>query len=261
MVRGPKKHMKRLNAPKHWMLDKLGGVFAPKPSPGPHKQRECLPLALIIRNRLKYALTYKEVNSVVMSRAIKVDGKIRTDKCFPAGFMDVIDIDKTDEHFRLLYDTKGRFVLHRITKTEAAYKLCRVKSKRIGDKGVPHLTLHDGKTIRYPDPIIKENDTVLLDLATNKITDVARFDVGQLCMITGGRNTGRVGIVQSLEKHKGSFTIVHVKDTLGNIFSTRQGNVFIIGSGNKPLVSLPKGKGVKLSIVEELQAKKKAAAA
>lgn len=57
--RGPKKHLKRLNAPKHWMLDKLGGVFAPKPSPGPHKQRECLPLCLILRNRLKYALTYK----------------------------------------------------------------------------------------------------------------------------------------------------------------------------------------------------------
>lgn len=59
MPRGPKKHLKRLNAPKHWMLDKLGGVFAPKPSPGPHKQRECLPLCLIMRNRLKYALTYK----------------------------------------------------------------------------------------------------------------------------------------------------------------------------------------------------------
>lgn len=54
---------------------------------GPHKQRECLPLALIIRNRLKYALTYKEVTSVVMSRAIKVDGKVRTEKCYPAGFM------------------------------------------------------------------------------------------------------------------------------------------------------------------------------
>lgn len=253
--------MKRLNAPRHWMLDKLGGVFAPKPSAGPHKQRECLPLALIIRNRLKYALTYKEVNSVLMSRAIKVDGKVRTDKCYPAGFMDVIDIEKTDEHFRLLYDTKGRFVLHRITKTEAAYKLCRVKSKRMGDKAVPHLTLHDGRTIRYPDPVIKENDTVILDIATNKITEVARFDVGQLCMIMGGRNTGRVGTVQTMEKHKGSFTIVHIKDSAGNIFSTRQANVFIIGSGNKPMISLPKGKGIKLSIVEELQAKKKAAAA
>ena len=34
---------------------------------------------------------------------------------FPCGFMDVITIDKTDENFRLLHDTKGRFVMHRIT--------------------------------------------------------------------------------------------------------------------------------------------------
>lgn len=130
MARGPKKHYKRINAPKHWMLDKLGGIFvsreggrlprsaarcgrrsghrrthwrvrdslqlgsggrgrlacceaackqrgmgwrleneecntpdpvppaaldaqAPKPSPGPHKQRDCLPLIIILRNRLK----------------------------------------------------------------------------------------------------------------------------------------------------------------------------------------------------------------
>lgn len=26
-ARGLRKHMKRLNAPKHWMLDKLGGAF------------------------------------------------------------------------------------------------------------------------------------------------------------------------------------------------------------------------------------------
>jgi small subunit ribosomal protein S4e len=39
--------------------------------------------------------------------------------------MDVIDIDKTDEHFRVIYDHKGRFVMHRIQKDEAAYKLCK----------------------------------------------------------------------------------------------------------------------------------------
>jgi len=60
---------------------------APKPSPGPHKERECLPLAIILRNRLKYALTYRESNAIVMQRLIEVDGKVRTDKCFPAGFM------------------------------------------------------------------------------------------------------------------------------------------------------------------------------
>eukprot|EP01045_Picozoa_sp_COSAG04_P061266 COSAG04_NODE_31374_length_257_cov_0.651899_1_plen_29_part_01 len=26
MARGPKKHLKRLRAPKHWMLDKLTGI-------------------------------------------------------------------------------------------------------------------------------------------------------------------------------------------------------------------------------------------
>jgi len=27
MARGPKKHMKRLNAPKHWMLSKMDGIW------------------------------------------------------------------------------------------------------------------------------------------------------------------------------------------------------------------------------------------
>jgi len=54
--------------------------------------------------------------SILMQRHVRVDGKLRTDATYPAGFMDVIDIPKTDEHFRLVYDTKGRFVAHRITK-------------------------------------------------------------------------------------------------------------------------------------------------
>jgi len=253
MARGPKKHMKRLNAPSHWMLDKLGGVFAPKPSPGPHKERECLPLALILRNRLKYALTFKETNSILMNRNVKVDGKVRTDKCYPAGLMDVIDLEKTDEHFRLVYDTKGRFVTHRITKEESQYKLGRVKHMRLGDKGIPFVALHDGRTIRYPDPSIKVNDTVVLDIATNKITDFIKFDVGAMVMVTGGRNAGRVGTIQSREKHKGSFEIIHLKDAAGNVFATRSTNVFIIGEGSKPMISLPRGKGIKLTIAQELE--------
>ena len=112
MARGPKRHLKRLNAPRHWMLDKLGGVWAPRPSTGPHKLRECLPLIILLRNRLKYALTGKEVKYILMQRLVKVDGKARTDSTYPAGYQDTITIEKTNEHFRLLYDTKGRFVVH-----------------------------------------------------------------------------------------------------------------------------------------------------
>ena len=41
----------------------------------------------MLRNRLKYALTRDEVTKIVMQRTIKVDGKVRTDINFPAGFM------------------------------------------------------------------------------------------------------------------------------------------------------------------------------
>lgn len=32
---------------------------------------------------------------------------------------DVVTIDKTGEHFRLIYDVKGRFTIHRISAEEA----------------------------------------------------------------------------------------------------------------------------------------------
>ena len=129
----------------------LTGVWAPRPSTGPHKLRECLPLIILLRNRLKYALNTKEVKYILMQRLIKVDGKARTDKTYPSGFMDVIGIEKTNEFFRLLYDVRGRFAIHRIGAEEAKYKLCRVKALCMGAKKVPYVVTHDGRTIRYPD--------------------------------------------------------------------------------------------------------------
>ncbi|XP_054164043.1 40S ribosomal protein S4 [Oppia nitens] len=251
MARGPKKHLKRLNAPKSWMLDKLSGVFAPRPSTGPHKLRESLPLVVMLRNRLKYALTRTEVTKIVMQRTIKVDGKVRTDINYPAGYMDVVTIEKTGDFFRLLYDIKGRFILHKITGEEAKYKLCRVKKVSTGPKGIPFIVTHDGRTIRYPDPLIKVHDSIRYDIATGKILDFIKFETGNLCMVTGGHNLGRVGIVTSRERHPGSFDIVHVKDSQGHTFATRLSYIFVIGKGTKAFISLPKGRGVRLTVAEE----------
>jgi len=254
MARGPKKHLKRMFAPSHWMLDKLKGRWAPRPSAGPHKLRECLPLIVMLRNRLKYALTYRECKMIVMQRLIKVDAKVRTDMFYPAGFMDVIQIDKTKENFRLLYDTKSRFVLHKIAKEEASYKLCRVKKVFRGLKAVPYAITHDGRTIRYPDPEVKANDTVRVNLETGKIMDYIKFEAGNTVMIKGGNNMGRIGQITHRERHPGSFEIIHVKDSVGHTFATRLQNVFVVGKGTSPWISLPKGNGIKLTINENRNA-------
>eukprot|EP00599_Poterioochromonas_sp_BG-1_P003321 CAMPEP_0173138000 /NCGR_PEP_ID=MMETSP1105-20130129/3429_1 /TAXON_ID=2985 /ORGANISM="Ochromonas sp., Strain BG-1" /LENGTH=230 /DNA_ID=CAMNT_0014050511 /DNA_START=52 /DNA_END=741 /DNA_ORIENTATION=+ len=230
MARGPKKHLKRLNAPKHWMLSKMDGIWAPRPSQGPHKLRESLPLILILRNRLKYALTGKETKMICVERNVLVDGKIRTDPNYPAGFMDVVELPKSNDQFRLIYDTKGRYVLHRISDEEKKFKLAKVKKQELTKKKIPYVVTHDGRTIRYPDPAIKVDDVVKVDIATGKIVDFIKFETGKLAMITKGRNTGRVGTVLHVERHPGAFDIVTVRDATGNTFSTRQENVFIIGN-------------------------------
>jgi len=251
MVRGPKKHLKRLNAPKHWMLDKMGGIWAPKPSCGPHKGRESLPLIIILRNRLKYAMTRDEVIHICMQKLIKVDGKIRTDTRFPAGFMDVVTIEKSGDAFRLLYDTKGRYVLNPVSGDETKYKLCRVVKVSVTSKAVPYIVTHDGRTIRYADPHIKVNDSIKVDLETGKVAQRYAFEPGNVVMITQGRNTGRVGVFVSRDRHPGSFDIVHVRDREGNEFATRLRNVFVIGTGEAPAVKLPPGQGIKRTIFEQ----------
>jgi len=254
MARGPKKHLQRMFAPSHWMLDKLKGRFAPRPSAGPHKLRECMPLIVMLRNRLKYALTYRECKMITMQKLIKVDGKVRTDMFYPAGFMDVVQIEKTKENFRLLYNTKGKFVLHKVQKDEAAYKLCRVRRIMRGPKGTPYCVTHDGRTLRYPDPDIKANDTIRLDIETGKILDHIKFEVGNSVMISGGNNMGCVGVIVNRERHPGSFDIIHIKDAVGHTFATRLNNVFVIGKGAKEWISLPKGRGIKLNIIENRNA-------
>merc|ERR1712154_107754 len=146
-------------------------------------------------------------------RHIRVDGKVRTDTKFPCGYQDVVTINRTGEHFRLIYDVKGRFHLHRIPVAEASWKLLKVKKKALGARGIPYIVTHDGRTIPYPDPGISVNEKV--------------------------------------EKHPGAFDICHIRDAKDHKFATRKDNFFIIGSGAKPLISLPKTKGIKYTIIKD----------
>lgn len=264
--------MKRLNAPKHWMLAKLGGIWAPRPSCGPHKMRECLPLCIILRNRLKYALTGRESKVIVMRRHIQIDHKIRTDIKFPVGFMDVLTIKKTNENFRMLFDTKGRYVMHDLKKNpkEANFKLCKIKKIGKAKKAsigknpfmngmksaIPYAVTTDGRTLRYPDPSIKANDTIQFDLVNSRIEKFVKFEPGNISYVVRGKNHGRIGIISKIEKHPGAFDVVHLmevnkKGRTPKSFTTRIDNVFVIGKGDKPWVSLPKGAGIRLSVFEE----------
>ncbi|KAJ8426401.1 hypothetical protein Cgig2_018765 [Carnegiea gigantea] len=99
----------------------------------------------------------------------------------------------TNERFHLLYDIKGRFPLYLIRDEEAkVYKFCYTLFDK---EGIPHLKMYHGCTISYPDPLIKANDIIKLDLESNKIVNFIKFDMDNVVMVVGGWNNGRVGII------------------------------------------------------------------
>jgi small subunit ribosomal protein S4e len=249
--RGPRKHLKRLTAPKHWMLSKVGGIWATKPGTGPHKTRECVPLNVILRNKLKLALNSREAKLIILAKEgnVAIDGKIRKDIKYPVGFMDVLTLVKSKTSYRMLYDCKGKFGLNKISQSEAEFKLCKVKARSMGPKGIPYIVTHDGRTVRFPDPAIKTNDTVRVNLTNGEITDSYKFEKGAHVMINGGNNIGRMGVLTRTEKHDGSYDIIYVKDANGEEFSTRLTNVFVIGN-NKPEITVMKSHN-RLNIMKE----------
>lgn len=92
-------------------------------------------------------------------------------------------------------------------------------------------------------------------MATKEIDGVIKFVNGAQMTLTGGNNIGRIGTLQSIEKHIGSYDIAHIKDARGNTFSTRISNCMVIGDGKTPAISLPKGEGIYLSLIEKRDAR------
>jgi len=258
MARGPKKHLKRIRTPKSWMLDKLTGVYAPRPRTGPHKLRECLPLQIVLRNRLKYALTGRECDLILHDKdnSVKIDNRTRRDKKYPVGLMDVVSIDKTGDYYRMLYDVKGRFTLVKIKQKESEFKLLRVKRREVGPNKIGYIVTHDARCIRFPAPEIKVNDVVKVSNKTGEIVKHLKLEIGNSVLVTGGANRGRVGHIVNRTRLQGTFDMIAVKDSAGRSFNTRIDNCFVIGQGNAvPEISLPKDKGVRKTIIEEQEAR------
>mmetsp|Transcript_16551 Transcript_16551/g.41854 ORF Transcript_16551/g.41854 Transcript_16551/m.41854 type:complete len:95 (+) Transcript_16551:527-811(+) len=78
-----------------------------------------------------------------------------------------------------------------------------------------------------------------------KIIDFIKFEVGSLCIITGGPSVGRIGIVLQQGKNFIEEEMIKLKDANGIEFSTKFSFIFVIGKGRKSFISLPKDKGIR----------------
>ena len=162
-----KAHLSRLAAPKTWKVKRKGIKWITKAKTGAHSLKLSIPLRIVLRDMLNYAGTSNEVKKLVNKKEVLIDNKVRTEERFAVGFMDVIDLPKLKESYRVLFDTKGRLTLKKITK-DTDLKICKIKNKT-KVKGITQLNLFDGKNLLVDKDIYKTGDSIVWDLKTQKI--------------------------------------------------------------------------------------------
>lgn len=246
---GAHHHLKRLAAPNQWGLEKEGGKYAVRPLPGPHSKELSIPLKYIIARFLKVANTAKEVEYIVKEKMILINGKEVSSTKFPVGLFDVITAKKSNLHYRLYFGASKKFKLHKISSDEARFRLSKVISKHT-DAGIPLTHTMDGYNFKFSNPAININDTVKIDIATNKIIDNFSLTNGKLAYVYSGSHIGRIATIVRIETDVFGKSTIFLQDANEKMFTTPMSNVMAIGENQSPLVSFDENDGIRLNPYE-----------
>lgn len=243
--KGGSRHLKRLPAPPFWPIHVKEAKWTVKPHPGPHPIGACIPLLIIVRDILGYAKTAREAKIAISEGKVKVDGKVRRDRKFPVGLMDVVEVFGVESPFRVLPVYGKGLTLVEIPKEEAKFKLCRIQDKTTVKGGHIQLNLHDGRNLlikvknpRAPEEdVYKTKDTVQLSLPEGELAGHLKFEEGAYALVTAGANVGRHGrIVEIVEGTATRPPMVSLEDSSGR-FQTIADYAFVIGR-EKPVIKV-----------------------
>lgn len=228
-------HLKRLTIPKSWKIVKKEHTWAVKPSPGKHPISQAVPLGMVIRDMLHYADTMKEARRIIGARKVYVDGKPETDYKAPIGLMDVISIPDMGEHYRMLFDARGRLTLTPIDAERAKWKLARIDGKTTIRGGRMQINLHDGRNILVDKDVYRTGDVLKIDVPGQKILKHLKMEENNRALVIGGRHRGSLAVISEYEVVKGPQpNIVRFKEG----FETVRDNVFVVGT-DAPEIKLP----------------------
>ena len=232
------KHMKRLTAPRSWMISRKENTWATKPRSGPHSIKSSLPLLMVVRDYLHHTDSGREARRIIGDAQVLVDRTPTRDHKRPVGLMDVVSIPATKENYRVLFDRKGKLRLVRTDDAGSKWKLVRIDGKTTLKGGKTQLNLHDGRNIIVEKDVHHVGDVLKISLPDQEILSSLKLEKDSLAMIIGGSHMGEIAVIDAHEKTATSQeNVVSFKEG----FRTTRHNVFVIGK-KTPEITLPEVK-------------------
>lgn len=226
---GSRKHLKRYKAPKTWPIHPKEDTWTVKPAAGSHSIDDSLSLTLIIRDILGLADNSREAKRIINSGNVLIDGRVVKDYKFPVGLMDIIEIPKTGEVYRVLLDKKGRLQLKQIEDNTS--KLCKIVNKSTIKGGKTQLNLHDGKNVIVDEDTYSVGDVLVLSIPDNEILDSFSLEEDATILVTGGKHTGEIGSINEIIINESSNpNTITVENNYKDTFLTLKDYAFVIGT-------------------------------
>lgn len=221
-----KRHLKNINAPRTWPIERKKKVWITRPNPGNHTFEGSIPLSVIFIDMLSYAKTGREVKKILALGEIKINGKIRKNHKFPVGVFDIIEFP--EENYRLLYNKRGKFYLDKVDKKDNLI-LYKIANKTSLGKDKIQLNFSSGENLLTDNKTVKTGDSIIIK--DQKIKDVFKFENGAQIYLTGGKHVGMVGKIESIDGRKITFS--EGKEQ----YQTSKKYGFVIGK-DKPLIDI-----------------------
>lgn len=228
-----KGHLKKIVSPSTWLLPRKQTMFVIRPNPGAHPMAFSLPLGLLLKEK-DFGATAREIKKIINTKTVLVDNRRVKSPKFAVGLLDVVCVKETNDYFRVALDSKGRLKVLTIIESDSKVKPCRVNNKTAVKGNKVQLNLFDSRNIlcdEKENKDIKAGDSVLIDLASNKISGILKFEKGAFVMLTGGHHMGGLGVIKDI---MGNVVVV---ESDGIKFNTEKHLVFVVGT-NKEAVKL-----------------------
>jgi small subunit ribosomal protein S4e len=229
-----KRHLKRINAPKTWKIQRRGIKFTTKTNPGGASAQLTMPVANVLKYELKVANSVKEVKHLVSTGEVLVNGKKISDYRNPVCFTDVISLPKANKNFRMIIGTDGILRFIPVSKEEASLKVVKIIGKTMVN-GKVQLNLLDGRNVFFEKHHYKVKDSLLITIPDQLVKEHLTFEKGALVLLYKGKHIGKIGKIQEI---KGNSIFVKTKT---EDFETSTDYALVIGKEHE-LVKMSEGK-------------------
>ena len=189
-------HLKSMSAPKAWPIKRKHTMFTTRPSPGPRKMEEAVPLNFLLKHILSLTKTTRETKKALATKNVLVNTFPRKDHRFPVGLLDTIFIQPTKEQYIVVFSPSGKLTAQKM-KSPLEGRFAKVVGKTIIKGKKIQLNLHDGTNLLVDKDNYQTGDTLIIE--KNKIKKHLKNEKGALIYLTSGKHKGKTGTLEEVK--------------------------------------------------------------